>query len=563
MLVPREEILNPQTTLMLDNIDSRLPAEEFGVLTESGRINKQGRKIADDVYQEFLSRSNGDFKRVLELCKEAESVLYTNDPDSRDNETVKIIQSVRGKVVYNAHRTWVEKQMNLDAYGMGDLSATNVMRYAHILRSDQKIDVYEEATNIERERAEINEQLKLASEKLQKENDAILEADIESVTEELPPIERKSILREIKTKLGNFTQKALESKTRRKIVAGALSALAVAGIALGYVANLRNSKSSNKAVLQALNKPQVAQVEKLPEVIAVETETIIGGDYIESSNEIPEDNIAKTNIADSQIMDATPEPENNINIEQPIPTPTMELTTQWDEGVNTLELVDGRGKISLSLFLEKDTDFNYWKGAAPDGNSVLIWNATEAAMRFKTVELKPGDNMSFTQHIGFGDIISKTDLQNENIRHGDGYITNGEGACFTASVFGEALGTFIADSEGNRIPLFKADVGAIQGHGKDAYDYYQYLYHGPGVGINSSEYGQLKFSVNPDLPESLVVKISMGIMDTNPEDPENGTFSPVVTIEVQGIPEDWKSMENLRLTANRHAVLEAVTGRAW
>ena len=66
MPIPSEEIINPQITPLLEGIDSRLPAEEVGVLTESGRINKQGREIADNVYQEFLSRSNGDFKQVLE-----------------------------------------------------------------------------------------------------------------------------------------------------------------------------------------------------------------------------------------------------------------------------------------------------------------------------------------------------------------------------------------------------------------------------------------------------------------------------------------------------------------
>lgn len=293
MPLPSEEILNPQTTLLLEDIDSRMPAEEVGVLTESGRINKQGREIADEVYQEFLFRSNGDFKQVLDLCREAESVLDINDPDSRDNETLKIIQSVRGKVVYNAHRTWVEKQMNFDAYGMGDLSATNVMKYARILKADQKIDVYEEATNIEREREEVNEQLRFANERLQQENDAIVLADIESVTQDLPPTERKSILAEIKTKLGNFTRRALEPKTRRKIVAGALSTLAVAGIALGYVANLRNSRPSDEAVSQALNKSQTVHIEKqsieeLENIVITEKATVTEEDYLTSKDEIPD-----------------------------------------------------------------------------------------------------------------------------------------------------------------------------------------------------------------------------------------------------------------------------------
>lgn len=319
MPVPSEEILNPQTTLLLEDIDSRLPAEEVGVLTESGRINKQGREIADSVYQEFLSRSNGDFKQVLDLCKEAESVLDNNDLDHRDNETIKIIQSVRGKVVYNAHRTWVEKQMNFDAYGMGDLSATNVMKYARILKADQRIDIYENATNIERERAEVNEQVRLVNERLQRENDAVIEADIESVTQKLPTTERKSISGEIKTKLANFTQKALEPERRRKIVAGALSTLAVAGIAFGYVANLRNSRTSSEAVAQALNQPRVVRVEKTPNVVIPEIEN----EYLEMETEIPEvapeidrgEKIAEENVQ-TESQDSFKHPETKYPIDE-------------------------------------------------------------------------------------------------------------------------------------------------------------------------------------------------------------------------------------------------------
>jgi len=177
--------------------------------------------------------------------------------------------------------------------------------------------------------------------------------------------------------------------------------------------------------------------------------------------------------------------------------------------------------------------------------------------------MKPGDTMSFTQKVGFGDIISETELKSGEVVHGDGYLVNGEGACFTATVFGEALGLFVIDDKGNEIPLFKTDVGAVKGHGEDKYGYYKYLYHGPGVGINSSEAGQLFFSINPQLPKSVTVKIKMDIMDSNPEEPENGVFSSVVKITIDGLPKEWNTLKSLRLTGNRAEVLEAISGRGW
>lgn len=282
--VPREETVNPQTKLMLEDISSRLSSEESGVRTKSGRINSKGREIADDVYQRSLSRNNGSFKQVLKRCGEEESILNTADPDSEDIETAKIIQSIRGKVVYNAHRVWVEKQMNLDAYGMKDLSAPNVMKYARTLKEDKKLDVYEEASNLEKERAEINEQLRLSSEELLGENDAILETDIESVTKGLPPHERKQILNEIKSKLGTFTKKALEPETRRKVVAATLSTLAVSGVALGYIKSIKINESRKEAMLKAMSKPQAGQVEKTPDAIISEIEN----EFLDDDSEIPE-----------------------------------------------------------------------------------------------------------------------------------------------------------------------------------------------------------------------------------------------------------------------------------
>jgi len=283
--------------------------------------------------------------------------------------------------------------------------------------------------------------------------------------------------------------------------------------------------------------------------------------------------------------------------------PILNLTKEWSSERNYLTLKDGKGKINISLFLDKSSDFNFGKGQAPDGRSVLIWNATEAVTRFGTVVLKPGDEFSFTEEIEFGDIITQTKiLQNKQYRedllgnseksdipfsdpydlipgekwfdpelvfhfsqihHGAGYIRNGEGACYTATVFGEGLGLFIRDNQEKIVPLFKTEIGAIQPHALNDPEYYAYMYHGPGVAINSGLAGQLKISLNSELPKTVVVTITMEIQDTNPTQTNFGTFSPIVRISIEGFPEGWEIIEYLRLTGNRAEVLKAISGRDW
>ena len=52
-------------------------------------------------------------------------------------------------------------------------------------------------------------------------------------------------------------------------------------------------------------------------------------------------------------------------------------------------------------------------------------------------------------------------------------------------------------------------------------------------------------------------------MDTDPENPENGVFSPTVTVTIDGLPEGWNTLKAMRLTGNRPEVLEAISGRGW
>ncbi len=276
----------------------------------------------------------------------------------------------------------------------------------------------------------------------------------------------------------------------------------------------------------------------------------------------------------------------------------LDLTKEWSADTKYIEALDGKAEIVISLFLDKSSDLNYGKKEAPDGRSTLIWNATEAVYRFGEVVLAPGDEISFRNRIEFGEEIPKKILIQDkkrkeeynqmselvrkksirdgylfgaesqpkyktNISRGDGYIEYGSGACFAATVMGEAFGLSLMNEKGETIPLFKADVGAIQGHSGDGTDYYERLYHGPGVGINGTEYGKLIFQLNPELPSTVRVTLKMGINDTNPEDPNTGTFSPVIEISIDGIPDEWSTIESMRLTGNRKEVLENVTGRGW
>ena len=87
---PHDEMLHPQSIAMLEHIGALLPDEEKGILSEKGRLNEDGRGISEKVYQNYLSKVNGNYKELLTICKETESLLNPEDTDTRDNETLKI-----------------------------------------------------------------------------------------------------------------------------------------------------------------------------------------------------------------------------------------------------------------------------------------------------------------------------------------------------------------------------------------------------------------------------------------------------------------------------------------
>ena len=293
---PTEEILNPQATLMLEHIHAKLPGEEDkkGIISEKGRLNKEGRALADDVYSEFLKRSGGNYREVLNICKDAASFLHEDDADSRDAEMLKVLRSVRGKVVYHAHKIWVEKEMLIDEFA--DESASNIMSYAKTLKRDRKIDVYEEAENIEKEKHFVDEKLRIENEVLEQQNLEIVTQDIERISQAAPPSERKSILEGLKGKLKAFSGKITEPSTRRKIVAVALSAVAIAGVVLGYFSHLNEGRKMDANTLaKSENQPKVLEVVASRQPLEADTVLVvtpnlygITEEYLTGSDEIPE-----------------------------------------------------------------------------------------------------------------------------------------------------------------------------------------------------------------------------------------------------------------------------------
>ncbi len=262
---PMEEMSNSQATLILENINARLPSEESekGIISESGRLNKEGRKFADDVYNEFLERADGSYREVLSICKEAESLLHVDDENSRDMEMLKVLRSVKGKVVYHAHKTWAEKKMLLEKFG--DESASNVMSYAKILKKDKEIDIYEEAIKIEKEKQLLDEKLRAENELLEQQNLRLMEQDIETITQNMPASERRPILEGLKSRLKAFSEKIMEPNTRGKIVAGAVSAVALTGLVVGYISHINEGGKINpQTIAKYENQSKATQISQNP-----------------------------------------------------------------------------------------------------------------------------------------------------------------------------------------------------------------------------------------------------------------------------------------------------------
>ncbi len=266
----------------------------------------------------------------------------------------------------------------------------------------------------------------------------------------------------------------------------------------------------------------------------------------------------KIKITDSSIEEAL---ATNISesIEKIEKYPNIIVQEEWTDEIKQVEIVDGKANFEAYLFVDKGSDDNHDRLYTKKGESALIWNATEAAYRFGEVNMRPGDEISFTQRIGFGEIIPQYRQYNENIEHGEGYVKNGEGACFAATVLGEGLGLSVLNNQGKKVPIFVTEEGAIHGHEFE----YSNLYRGPGIGINSSEYGQFFFSLNPELPESVKVTIKMGVVDTEPNKHFEGFFTPVLSISIEGLPDEYKTLESMRMTSHRKEVLKMISGREW
>lgn len=237
-------------------------------------------------------------------------------------------------------------------------------------------------------------------------------------------------------------------------------------------------------------------------------------------------------------------------------TNVLDLTDFWDPGVYAITPIGGSVQIHSSLFIEKDTVFNYgYRAGAPEGISTLMWNSIESIYEFGSLNLKPGDSIVFTEEIDMGDKL----LPGES-KHGEGYFGTTNGMCNASTTLSELFGTRIQLPGGSIVPLFIAKPGDIQPHDMDHNPlYYEYAYHGPGVAVNNTEKGNLPFMVNPNLPQTLRVQLSMSFTDTNPSNSYNGLYKPTASVVLNGLP-NGSTVIFQRLSANRTYLLQKVTG---
>lgn len=97
---------------ILGKIKSRLPpgdSESGQILTKSDRISKKGRELSEDIYLGMMDELGNDYRQALDSLRHAERFATEDQSEERIFEIRKLIRSLRGKVVYNAHLAWASE----------------------------------------------------------------------------------------------------------------------------------------------------------------------------------------------------------------------------------------------------------------------------------------------------------------------------------------------------------------------------------------------------------------------------------------------------------------------
>lgn len=222
----------------------------------------------------------------------------------------------------------------------------------------------------------------------------------------------------------------------------------------------------------------------------------------------------------------------------------LEGANAWDALVHPLQIVRGQTAVAFGLHVDLASDEVYGKGAGPNGESLLQINSALAAQRFGRMVMRPGDQLSFTDRIGFWTTPEAT----------ASVQTDGKGACYAATVFTELFGLRIKMPSGGLMPLFQTPPNAVQAHGHQIA-----RYHGWGTAVNGLAEGKLPFRVNPQLPPGVTLTLDMSTCMTDPANPLRGVYTPIVRAVISGLPPAVQTLEVQRLTANRDGILQMIT----
>jgi hypothetical protein len=214
---------------------------------------------------------------------------------------------------------------------------------------------------LEKKLEELEKELKIKNDELERENHNIIKNDINEIAKNTPMSEsdKEIISTGLREKVTEFFNNSISHDTKRKVVNSVITIAVATGMILGYT-----NKAPNRIEIPTENQPKAALFTQTPTQQLEQFEYISTQVFPEETpqpHEINKEEYLEQNaissIYDYKIDVSEPEKTTQPETQRPI----LSLTDEWSPKARFLELKNGSGEFEASLFLEKNTDRNYWK----------------------------------------------------------------------------------------------------------------------------------------------------------------------------------------------------------
>ncbi len=538
---PKETLGLEKKLLILFN--SHFPEDSFRLsefITNSGNLNSETKRRSEMIYQEMIFVSLGNYDLTLKSLRQVDQKLLTLEPNPRHAFLRRLVKSIRGKVVYHAHKDWmcsIARQEQEKANNAAQVFMRTKKLKEELVEDPETFNLYQEAADLKRE--EVSKRIEKRTAEVEDENDKILKADGLKFGHKI-----QAGIQCFKHRLGLLKPKiSWDSLAKIGLTLAALPMLISKDSKA--VANPENHIDSEQTTIReaepthskyyqydnqhSLNpqeqvsqdSPKIQQADNLEE--SADTKNI-------EENPAAVDEEEQAEEEEEKAEEDSETEEEKVEEEQKKPG-TIDVSTTYNTEVITREN-NTQFKILAGIPISLSTAYYGPRITTELGEDLTppLHNVLNAIGIFQNtfsngLTLKPGERTFFAQLISFGD---------------ETYLNHGKGVCHLAHTFAELLGTQIHLANGQDLPLFVVDPGGVQFHStKEGAAYFEKVYYTPyATGINSSPAGQLPFAVNPNLPTEVEVNLNLSYQNTNPKDWTSGTFSPVATLNVSGLPQD-------------------------